>query len=301
MMGTNSTQIKPNNNIKTRTIRNLVIFVIFSLSLPWIGYFIDLSSGHDPHVQEGGLGWLMLLISPLLMVILLRTFGGDGWQDMGLRPKFKGNIKWYLFSILFHPVVIIVILLLGYVFGSILIPDISGTKLSSLGMAMFITIIPLFFKNIFEEFAWRGYLGPKVAMVIENSILGYIVVGVVWFGWHLPYYLVLISPAEISTWTTLSMWMFLPLTLAMTISSSILYGEIRLCTDSVWPAVLMHTTGNLFFGVMITEHFFAMRSSADEFIFSPGMIGAIGLATYAVAGLYLYQIRRRGNLVKSSS
>ena len=36
----------------TKTIRNLIIFAISIILLPWLGVWLDLQSGNDPHNQE---------------------------------------------------------------------------------------------------------------------------------------------------------------------------------------------------------------------------------------------------------
>lgn len=283
---------------KTRTIRNLIIFVIGALGLPWLGYALDVMGGNNPHNQESSLGWLLLLTAPLAVSLLLRAFGGDGWKTMGLRPNLRGNGKWYALALLIHPVTSISLLLVGMAIGVIAIPDGSANQLALLGQAMLIGLVPTFIKNIFEEFAWRGYMEPQVQSVVKNPLFGHLTVGVVWFSWHLPYYLVLLDPKIVASFTSLSMPIFLFISFLFTLGASILYGELRLITNSVWAPVLMHTAGNVFVDTMIVAGFFKMPFSVAEIVMSPALPSLISILVLTAVGLWVY--RKRMAITKAS-
>lgn len=61
-----------NQNNKTK--RNVVIYVLGVLLLSTIGGVVT-ATGNE-------VGGLIFVISPILMMVL-RFFGGDGWQDAG--------------------------------------------------------------------------------------------------------------------------------------------------------------------------------------------------------------------------
>ena len=125
-------------------------------------------------------------------------------------------------------------------------------------------LIAAMVKNIFEEFAWRGYLAPKVYSLNMNIWLSHAIVGLVWGAWHLPFVFVF--------WPYLTanmLWYFVPLLLVGTISQSIVYGEIRLATASVLPAWVMHTIGNAIGNTLLLSGFIQL-SSGKELWFSPG-------------------------------
>jgi membrane protease YdiL (CAAX protease family) len=276
---------------KKRTVRNLVIFVIGIIALPWLGYGLDVSRGADPHDQNNSLGWLLFILTPLLVSLLLRAFAGDGWKDAGFKPAFKGNGKWYLFALLFHPVSILLILLLGFVFGATSVPEISTAKFALIGQALLVMFIPSFIKNIFEEFAWRGYLAPKVQSIVKNPLIGHVLVGLIWLTWHLPYYLVLLAPAILQNATSLNFGLFMFMGLLGIIPTAIVYGELRALTNSVWPAVLIHVTANIFFDALVLNKFFNFPSVAAELVFSPALFGIVVIVLNLVVGLWLYRAR----------
>jgi membrane protease YdiL (CAAX protease family) len=281
------------NPLQKRTLRNLLIFIVCILAIPWLGYGLDVSRGADPHDQNNSLGWLFFIITPLLVSLLLRTFAGDGWKDFGLKPAFKGNGKWYLFALLFHPFSILLIILLGTGFGITSVPELSAAKFALIGQAILVMFIPSFIKNIFEEFAWRGYLAPKVQLVVRNPLVGHVLVGIIWFSWHLPYYLVLLDPAALQNATTLSLGWFMFMGLLGIIPTAIVYGELRARTNSVWPAVLIHITANVFFDALVTQKFFGFSSTAAELIFSPALFGIVVIVLNLAVGLWLYRTRRQ--------
>lgn len=281
------------NSPQKRTIRNLIIFVICIIAIPWLGVGMDLARGADPHDQNNSLGWLLFIITPLAASLLLRAFAGDGWKDFGLNPAFKNNGKWYLFALLFHPISILLILLLGASFGVTAVPEISAAKLALIGQAILGMFIPSFIKNIFEEFAWRGYLAPKMQSIVKNPLAGHVLVGIIWLTWHLPYYLVLLAPAVLQNATTLSFGLFMFMGLLGIIPTAIIYGELRALTNSVWPAVLIHITANVFFDVLVMQKFFGFSSVAAELIFSPALFGIVVIVLNLATGLWLYRTRMK--------
>jgi membrane protease YdiL (CAAX protease family) len=279
------------NPSQKRTFRNLIIFVTCIIAIPWLGYGLDVSRGADPHDQQNSLGWLLFIATPLLVSLLLRAFAGDGWKDLGLNPAFKGNGKWYLFAILFHPISIFLILLIGAVIGVTSVPDLSMAKFALIGQAILATLVPNLIKNIFEEFAWRGYLAPKMQFVMKNQIIGHLLIGMIWFSWHLPYYLVLLSPADLQKSTSLSFGLFMFMGFLGIIPTAIVYGELRARTNSVWPAVLIHICVNAFFDTLVMLKFFSFSSSAAELIFSPALFGIVVIVLNLAVGLWLYRTR----------
>jgi hypothetical protein len=72
---------------KKQTVRNLVIFVVVSISIGWIGLGLNRLVVGGPSGQS--LGMQLWLIVPALTGLLLRAVAGDGWADAGLRPMLK--------------------------------------------------------------------------------------------------------------------------------------------------------------------------------------------------------------------
>ena len=270
-----------------KTVRNLILYVLAFNIVGWLGYFIAVGGGT---VDTMGLGNLVWLAAPLLLSLLFRLFSKD-WKDIGLKPHFKGNGKWYLVSILIFPVIITIVLLMGRIFGAISFANFNiGLFLGTLAAML----IQYFIKNILEEFAWRGYLTPKVNAIVKKPILGHLLVGLIWGTWHIPYYLGLLDQASLAGYTSQSMGIFLPLVILGMTLAGILFGEIRLITGSTWPALLMHTFSNMLIMALLTEGFVEISPTA-ELLFTPSWEGLLTMILITAAGLWLYRQRAQKN------
>lgn len=221
------------NQNNKHTVRNLAIFTFLVIPLGWIGWLIYFIGGDE---KSHELGLLIFIISPIGASFLLRAFAGDGWNDLGIKPGIKKNILWYAVSILVYPVVIALVLVIGLTLGAVSFPDFSSDTVGLFIQTFAVLFLPYFFKNISEEFGWRGYLAPKMLTLGLNDMVAHLIVGIIWAVWHLPYYLGLIDSSMMEGYTTQSLAMFIPFVIIGITASSIVYGEIRIRTDSVWPA-----------------------------------------------------------------
>jgi membrane protease YdiL (CAAX protease family) len=271
-----------------RTKRNLIIFSLMVLGLAVLaGVLEPLTVPPDAAPGTSGLGQLLWIIAPLVVMLLLRIFGGDGWDDFGLRPNFKGNGFWWFASVLVFPVVITLSVLIGTLLGGLAV----DATMVSVFVAMLIPgFISAIIKNIFEEFAWRGYLAPKVYSLKLNIWLSHAVVGLVWGVWHLPFIFVF--------WPYLTpnmLWYFIPLLLVGTFSQSVVYGEIRLATGSVLPAWTMHTIGNTIGNTLLLSGVL-LFTPGSEIVASLGAEGVISIILMFAVGYWLHQRRMKTSL-----
>ena len=272
-----------NTQDKKRTKRNLIIFTVLVLGSAVLAGIIEpLTAPPGAEPGASGLGQLLWIIAPLGAMLLLRFFGGDGWDDLGLRPNFKSNGFWWLVSVLVYPVVITISVLIGALLGGI---ELDVNMLSTFVSALLMGLISAIIKNIFEEFAWRGYLAPKVYSLNMNTWLSHAIVGIVWGAWHLPFVFAL--------WPYLTpnmLWYFVPLLLVGTISQSVVYGEIRLATTSVLPAWFMHTIGNTIGNTLLLSGFLQYKPGWESLV-SPGVEGVVPIVLMFAVGYWLHQRR----------
>ncbi len=166
-----------------RTKRNTLIFTVVVLAAGWIGRLLDLAAGAD---SGQGPGLLLWILAPVATGLILRAAAGDGWKDFGIKPNLKGNGRWYALAVLFYPMIGITVLA-GLSFGGIT-PRTDGlSPIAPFVAALAVGLVPAFFKNIGEEFGWRGYLVPRLAGTGIKRWKLHLIVGAVWAGWHLPY------------------------------------------------------------------------------------------------------------------
>ena len=245
---------------------------------------------NNPPTQS--LGMLLWLIAPLVTVLFLRALAGDGWKDFGLMPSFKDNGTWYVVSLLIYPLAAVFVLTIGSMLGLVTFPNFS---LSLLLSVFAVGLIPAFIKNIFEEFAWRGYLAPKIKSLRLNDYIGHMIVGLIWGGWHVPYWLFYLGNAQIQTATAQSLVTFVSAAILGLMVASIAYNEIRLLTNSVWPAVLMHTVSNALIDVLVVRGFIQIKMGMG-ILASPAHQSLLTMLFFLLAGIWLHQQRIRRQL-----
>jgi len=274
------------NDVNRRTtLRNVAIFTAVVWSIGWIAAALQ-SRFDDASAQQ--LGLLLWLVAPLATVLALRGFAGDGWNDFGLRPSFRGNSLGWSAALLVHPLCAAIVLALGGLLGWTVFvgPAVDLLWIFAFGLA------PSFAKNVFEEFAWRGYLTPKMRALGVNDFAGHVAVGTIWAGWHVPYFLYLVDPAMLHAATNLTLGAFVAMAIPSLIAVSIVYGELRLLTHSVWPAVVAHAIGNALIDVLIVNGFVRVQSGA-ELLASPGYQGVLSIVVFVIAGVALHRRRIR--------
>jgi hypothetical protein len=239
-------------------------------------------------------GMLLWLVVPTAAALILRAFGGDGWRDFGIRLNFRKNAPWYATAILVYPILTVLVLLLGRGLGLVTFPDASVSALLLVLGTFALGLFPQFIKNIFEEMAWRGYLAPRVYSLRLNVFVGHFMVGLVWGAWHIPYYLFFLNRSILQEFTTLNLAVFIPLSIVVMIVWAFVYGEIRLLTNSFWPAVLMHMVEDAFLNQLFTEHHIQIVPGTDWLI-SP-VNGLISIVLFGAVGIWLHQVRSRRTL-----
>jgi len=264
---------------RKQAVRKIVIFAILVNGLAWLGPVL----GGDPTMPGPGfLVWgTAPVVSALVMVFLLRDK-----VSLGFRLRFRGNGRWYALSVLAYPVTIAVVLGLGLMLGA---SSISNFAVRTFATAMLPLAVIYFIFAIFEEVGWRGYLAPRV-YGLNDSLLGHALVGVIWASWHFPYL------RDLWAHTSEGLVTLLPRFILGAILFSVVYGEIRMRTGSVWPAVLMHWMGNTVANTLLAgfagEGFVALVTG-KEWLGSFGVEGVLMIVLFGLLGGVLY-LRRRG-------
>lgn len=267
-----------------RTLRNVILFSFVAVVCGWVGVGVDKLLGQPSNLES--LGALIFISSPILCMVLLRLFGGDGWKDLPLKPNFRRNARWYLFAVVVYPVVIGITLFVGKLFGWV---DVSKFSIAAYFPVFIAAFLPQCLKNIFEESVWRGYLTVKVEQLTQNEWLVYLVVALVWQVWHLPYYLILLDDAYLASFFPFGNVLFVVTSFAVIGVWTIMYTEIFFLSRSLLLVVLMHAMEDAL-NPLISEGF-AVVSPDKALLVSPSF-GLIPLLLYLVTGLWLRRIRK---------
>ena len=265
-------------------VRNLIIFAIVTVTCGWLGVWIN-TQVESPSPQQS-LGLLIWIIAPLLTGLLLRGFGGDGWSDFGLRLNLKGNWGWYALSILIYPVTIAFSLGLSFLFGALS----QGRSFSELIPIFLVGIVGSLIKNIGEEFAWRGYLTPRFKALGLADFTNHMLTAVIWGLWHIPYWIFFLGEGVIASYSNLGMTWFIVLGIVGIFPTALVLGELRLKTNSVWPAYIAHNITNALSAQLMIEGFIRFKPNA-ELLFSPNTDGLVMIVLFWAVGLWMLKRR----------
>jgi len=145
---------------------------------------------------------------------------------------------------------------------------------------LLISIIGGFFV-LGEEIGWRGFLVPVLAQKTSFSKVA-LISGVTWAVWHYP----LFFYAEYNTMTPL--WFGIPCTTISIVGISYVLAWFRLKSRSIWPAVLLHTSHNLF----MQEIFTSLTAHSQYTKYVVGEFG-IGLVLVSLILAYFFWRKRK--------
>ena len=273
-----------------KSIRNILIFGSVTLGCGFFGNAIN--SLYHPSDPMESLGVLIWLISPLAANLLLRSLGKEGWKDFGITPNLKSGWRWYLAALLMVPVISLAMILIGVLFGSTTISGFSSQGINAFLSLLGVGIMGNLVKNVFEEFAWRGYLTPRLEALHANPFVSSIVTGVIWTSWHIPYYLYFLSQTARQSQTSLSVPVLILLAFIMLPMQAFAYGELRLLSKSVWPGWLLHTLANAFSFTLVTGGFVVLSKNFVSTLLTPGTEGIGYSLLMGLIGWGLYQVRK---------
>jgi membrane protease YdiL (CAAX protease family) len=275
-----------------KQIRNIIIVALFTVFGGWLGIWLNNITGNtQPPLQS--LGALVWLMSPALVGILLRAFGGDGWKDSGFGLNLRSSWMWYLVAVLVYPLVALLTFGLALVFKSISADGFAAQGFGAYASVVVFMLGASLMKNIFEEFAWRGYLTPRLEAAKVHPILNHLIVGVLWWSWHLPYYYYFLDRAQLATYLgNTSLPIFMLLAFISTVPTAILFGELRLLSKSVWTVFILHEIINAVSMPLLLNGFIKLHGVLGT-IFSPTNDGIFTSILFGVVGWGLYQYRMK--------
>lgn len=271
-----------------KTIQNVVIFVLVVIFSGWIGVLVDSVLTDQPKGDTLGMGiWLVL---PMLTAFAIIIFSKGSWKDVGFKLNLKGNMKWYLTSVLIFPVVTAIILVIGATTKWI---DLSALNLKVLVGVFLGTLIINFIKNIFEETVWRGFLTSQLIKLNLKDWKLYLIVGSVWGIWHVPYYLFFLSGTDMQAVLPVNRSIFVVVAVITMICWSVMYTELYRVTKSIWPCVILHMVEDSLINPLVISGYISIAAGKEIFV-SP-ISGIITTILYLAVGLGIRAYRRQYN------
>lgn len=260
---------------------DLIIFIIITLASGWIGVLIDQILTEQPEGYSAGTGlWLAL---PLLCAIILRIREKE-WKSFGLTLNIKRGWIGYATAILIYPAITVITVLIARVFGYL---DVSVISWTAFITTTLVSLAGNFIKNIFEEFAWRGYLTPRLLECNLKDWQVYGISGLVWGLWHTAYYMVFLGDEYFTTSSRLETLM---LGCLVTITGAVVYVEIYRIAKSVWPCVILHAVQNSISAAFVVTGVSAQYGDGAQAIFDP-VTGILSIIILVGAGLLIRKKR----------
>ena len=154
-----------------------------------------------------------------------------------------------------------------------LLPNLPVIMLSSFVFALIF--------SIFEEFAWRGYLEPRLENLGVPALRAHLFTGIIWAVWHYPLII-------LSDYTSESLLTFIPRFTLGVVVTALVYGQIRRRSKSVWPAVLTHTVGNTVLSTVLVSGFLDIPERFVAFL-SPAPEGFISMLLMVAIAFWLFR------------
>lgn len=236
------------------THQKILVYLVLVFGFSSVFYYIMITSG-----SIGGytipLMWCPAMAAILTQLLFQRNLRGLGWGRGQPRYWWTG----YGLPIFYCVVVYSIVWLTGLgrvdltVFRQQMAPSvdlpIQSPVLYLVGYVAIMTTVVLAFgaiQALGEEIGWRGFLVP--ALYEEYSFAQTsLISGVIWVIWHSP----LILFADYNN-AGAPRWFGLLCFVVMVIGVSFVFAWLRLRSGSLWPAVLLHASHNLFVQMVFT-------------------------------------------------
>jgi len=270
-------------------MKRLGIFLGTTFILTWSLEFILMANGgYSNSYLIYILSGVMLI--PAISVVITRLITGEGFKNFGLKPHFKGNIKFYLMA-WFGPSLLI---LAGAALYFLIFPsnfDPTMSSITQVYQAQGIDVTPSSMTTIFiaqfaagillspvlniittlgEEIGWRGYLLPKLREHYSDRI-AIVISGAIWGLWHAP---IIAMGHNYGTGYPFYPWGGILAMIAFCLFIGSFFSYLVIRTKSVLPAAIGHGALNGFVGITA---FFTI-GDVSPFIgpMATGIIGGIG-------------------------
>ncbi len=239
------------------SLRPVAIFLSITLALSSIFYFLiiysgTLGGGRGQYVM--GLMWSPGISALITMKILKRNISDLGWKW----GKTKYQIWSYFIPLIYAFIAYLIIWTFGWggfydkEFVSRLTQSFGlGPIGSGLTIAFYVILMGVFgfirsmSSALGEEIGWRGFLVPELYKT-QGFTKTALISGFIWGIWHLPILLFADYNSGTPSWYAMTCFMVL------IISMGFIYTWFRIKSGSLWTAVILHASHNLFIQSIFT-------------------------------------------------
>ena len=291
---------------KVRVWKKIVCFyaltMLFSLSF---GAFIV----HAGKLDAGNLLYVTgAMWSPGLAAFATKKIFGEDIRDLPWRwPAMRWAWLAYLIPIGYALPVYLVVWLTGLgAFNLSMLPKIAtdfGWKHLPPVLTLFLFVlitatlgmIGRVSRALGEEIGWRGFLVPELSKVVGFPGIG-LISGLMWAAYHYPVLLFADYNAGAPAWYGLTCFTI------MAVSGSFIMAWMTLRARSLWPAVILHASHNLFIQSILTP--LTKDTGPTKFItdeFGIGLVITVTVALIIVLVIRKSSKKANGDLTLAAS
>ena len=265
-------------------LTRLVVFSVVTLGSGWIGLLVNNALG-IPHSMQS-LGTLIWIMTPLLAGAVMAL------SDPSLRRSYvaswlPGRLRAYGVALAVFPLSFAVAITVGWAAGWL-----TPAGLGAFGGVVAAGVPGTVLKNVAEEGAWRGYLAPALIGRKLSDPWVWLISGMIWSLWHIPYYVWFMDEALLRAVYDVPPIVYALMTVPIMICWAPLFTELRILSGSIWPGLIAHSIANLS-QIPLSEGGLPI-TPGWELLVSP-LVGVIPNAIILAAGLGLWA-RRTGRL-----
>ncbi len=255
--------------------KTILIFLIATFILSSVCYYIAITGGE----KASGITALLMWCPGAVAIIISNVF----YKKEKVLGFSKCRIKYIFFGI-FIPIV--------YLVGSygiywILNPEAFTGNIYSDSIPFMIGAI---FSSVLtatgEEIGWRGFLLPKMDMFMSRKY-AIILSGLIWAVWHYPLMICGLYQSGTPVWYQLPMF-----TIEVILITSVM-AYFRFCSDSVWPAIVLHASHNY-----VDQLFCAPLTHSKNSVYFAGETGFVTVIFVIVIIIVIYnkKFKRSGKV-----
>lgn len=244
---------------------------------------------------------------PASCSVLTRLITKEGFGNLYLRPRLKGNIKKYLL-IYFGPTALLFIsaavyfLIFPGVFdlefevlkGLASSKNTAGLTTNMLLLIMILQVVIIgpvinIIPTLGEELGWRGYLLPKLRSIVSDRA-ALIITGIIWGLWHAP---IIAMGHNYGTDYIGYPWLGILTMIAFCVVLGVIEGYAAIKFESIIPAAMIHSVVNAGAGLPIL-----MAKGGYNSLLGPAITGLAGMIPFAALAVIL--LVKTGNGITTS-
>jgi membrane protease YdiL (CAAX protease family) len=285
--------------MQSKPIKKIITFLGITLAISGVFYALIIKAGTLQ--ANGGIFVLGLMWAPGIAGIVTQLIFEHTLRGMGWKPgKFKYLLLAYLIPLAYCLAVYGITWLTGMGgvpaqalmdqlnqgFGALNLSPLLKVLYYCFYLATVGVIIGLL-SSLGEEIGWRGLFVPELARVTSFRNVS-LISGAVWTLWHLP----LILFADYSL-PGVPKWYAIVMFTILVMGISAIFAYLRIKSGSLWTAVLMHSSHNIFVQSIFTP-------LTEQTAITPYIIDEFGVGLALAAVILAFIFLRRGRKLNAA-